>query len=500
MREESTKTFLNRSTTLRDFLPPVLIFIFLCSSTVTPDVFASEPLGNILSWGSDAEGGAPYVYPDPNDPTRLIGFEVDLTQALAKEMGMTAKQSQIDWSSLIPGLKRGDFLIAMNGIEWTADRAREVAFSKPYYVFAQQLVVRKDEQAIQSFNDIAGHRIATLEGTAAHDLLLKTPGVEIASYRGQVEPYRDLELGRVNAVLLDTPIAAHTLQSHPALKYAGPPVSEGVYVVAVRKENPVLLNKINRALDSLFKSGELQSIYAKWGLWNDAQTRLLGKQPDASPSQNPSHEKALWFYLPLLLKGAGMTVILSVVSMALAIALGLAVCLTRLAGGPLLKLLAVGYIEIMRGTPLLLQLYIIYYGLPNIGINLNAFTAAVLGLGLNYAAYEAEIYRGGLKAIPRGQTEAALSLGMTSAMIYRRILIPQTAKMVLPPVTNDFISLFKDSSLVSIIAIVELTKTYNMLAVSSMRFLELGVLTAILYLTMSLPLSFLSPRLERRAQ
>jgi polar amino acid transport system substrate-binding protein len=151
----------------------------------------------------------------------------------------------------------------------------------------------------------------------------------------------------------------------------------------------------------------------------------------------------------------------------------------------------------MRGTPLLLQLYIIYYGLPNIGINLDAFTAAVLGLGLNYAAYESEIYRAGLGSIAQGQKDAALSLGMTRWMIYHRILIPQARRMVLPPVTNDFISLFKDSSLVSIIAIVELTKSYNMLAVSSMKFLELGLLTAALYLMMSLPLSIVSTRLER---
>jgi polar amino acid transport system substrate-binding protein len=193
-----------------------------------------------------------------------------------------------------------------------------------------------------------------------------------------------------------------------------------------------------------------------------------------------------------------MTCAISVSAMFLAVALGLALTLLRLAGGRILKYLAVGYVEAIRGTPLLLQLYIVYYGLPSVGVNLTAFAAAVLALGMNYAAGEAEIYRAGLEAIPRGQTEAALSLGMTTAMIYRRILIPQAVKAVLPPSTNDFIALFKDSSLVSIIAIVELTKSYNMLAVSSMRFLELGLLTAALYLVMSIPLAILSSRLERR--
>ena len=474
----------------------ILFPVFLFSLFFSTD--PSEVSADVLLWGSDAEGGAPYVFPDPENPARLIGFEVDLANALAREMGLTARQVQIDWASLIPGLKRGDYHIALNGIEWTAERAREVAFSNPYYVFAQQLVVRKDEAKIKTFADLSGKRVATLEGTAAYDLLSKTPGIDIASYLGQVEPYRDLELGRVDAVLLDTPIAAHYAKNHPAFKFAGPPVGEGVYVIAVNPQSEALLKRVNHALDTLFRSGELKSIYTRWGLWNESQGRLIGLETEVHPPATSASEKNLWFYVPLLLKGAGMTVILSILSMLLAIVWGGVVCLTRLAGGPLFKPLAVAYIEIMRGTPLLLQLYIIYYGLPNIGINLNAFTAAVLGLGLNYAAYEAEIYRAGLEAIPKGQAEAALSLGMTPPMIYRRILIPQTVKAVLPPVTNDFISLFKDSSLVSIIAIVELTKTYNMLAVSSMRFLELGLLTGLLYLMMSLPLSALSNRLERR--
>lgn len=232
-------------------------------------------------------------------------------------------------------------------------------------------------------------------------------------------------------------------------------------------------------------------------MWNETQGRIPEKKVSVLNVAVPNDEKRLWAYLPLLLKGAGMTVLLSVVSMALAVALGLALALMRLSGIPFLKTPAVIFIEVVRGTPVLLQLYIIYYGLPNVGINFDAFTAAVLGLGINYAAYEAEIYRAGIQSIPNGQTQAALSLGMTEPTIYRRILIPQAVKVALPPVTNDFIALFKDSSLVSIIAIVELTKTYNILAVSSMRFLELGLLTAALYLMMSIPLSILSTRLER---
>jgi len=455
---------------------------------------AGEP--GTLSYGADAEGGAPYIFPDPENPERLIGFEVDLAHTLARELGLKAKHVQTDWDSLIPSLVRGDFDIALNGIEWTGAREREVALSAPYYIYSQQLVVRADDASIQSFADVSGKRVATLKGSAANDLLAKTPGVETVLYAGQVEPYRDLALGRVDAVLLDLPIAAYYARSQPGLRYAGVPLAEGQYVIALKKQDDALKDRINQAIAALYASGELKKIYTRWGLWNEAQVKL--ERPAVARAVVVPGEESVWRFLPLLLKGAAVTLALSVLAMALAIALGIVLALIRRLGGPLLKPLAVGYIEFIRGTPLLLQLYIIYYGLPGIGINLDAFTAAVLGLGLNYAAYEAEIYRAGLDAVPAGQTDAALSLGMTPAMLYRRILIPQAVRTALPPMTNDFIALLKDSSLVSIITIVELTKSYNMLAVSSMRFLELGLMTAALYLMMSFPLSLVSIRLERR--
>ena len=150
------------------------------------------------------------------------------------------------------------------------------------------------------------------------------------------------------------------------------------------------------------------------------------------------------------------------------------------------------------GTPLLIQLYLIYYGLPNIGLRLSAFLAAVIGLGCNYAAYEAENYRAGIQAISRGQFEAAAALGMSRSQTLRRIVMPQALRLILPPVTNDFIALFKDSSLVSVITLVELTKAYGMLATATYDYIGLGLVTAAIYFGMSYPASLFAARLERR--
>jgi polar amino acid transport system substrate-binding protein len=237
-------------------------------------------------------------------------------------------------------------------------------------------------------------------------------------------------------------------------------------------------------------------------LWNEAQDKLYEQMQVETGYTNANLEKSqrtpISTFFPALLKGAALTIIISVVSMTLAVILGLFISLIRLYGRAPFTSLATAYIEIYRGTPLLIQLYLLYYGLPNIGISLSPWLAAFIGLGMNYAAYEAEIYRAGISAIPKGQMEAALSLGMSRNLAIKRIILPQALRISLPGITNDFIALFKDSSLVSIIAMVELTKTYNILASSTLRYFELGLITAILYFGMSYPLSLLARRLENR--
>jgi polar amino acid transport system substrate-binding protein len=467
-----------------------------------------------LTWAADAEGGAPYIFKDPDNPKENIGFEVDLAKALARELGRPIEFKQVEFDSLIPGLMRGDFDFAMNGLEITPERKGQVGFSRPYYVYKLQLVARDDENRFKSLRGLADRKditVATLEATAASRLLDRL-GIKKKEYKGQVEPYADLALNRgVDAVLLDLPIALYYAQKDPKLKYAqkapklkfvGPPEEPGYYAIAFNLKNEALAKEIDAALDRLEKSGELRRIYEKWGLWNDDQNR--GAVADVA--EEPAEQYPFDRYFPLLLEGAGMTVYLSVVSMALAILLALPIALTRLYAPRPFRLLAMLYVEFFRGIPVLLLLYFLYFGLPVVAENyhlpwslkLSGVEAAILGFGLNYAAYEAEIYRAGIGSIPVGQWEAAASLGMSSGLTLRRVILPQAIRVILPPMTNDFVALFKDTSIVSIIAVVELSKEYQILSKSSMKYLEIGLVTASLYLIMSVPLGRLSSYLEKR--
>jgi len=478
----------------------LVLLIALAGRGQAPSTLEQIRKRGVLLWGSDAEGGAPYVFPDPNGPSRLIGFEVDLARAIARELGVEARQAQNAWDSLIPALERGDFDIALNGLEITPSRRQVVLFSLPYYIYTTQLAVRKDEERIREMGDLRGRTVGTLSGSVAQEILQAVPNVTIRVYTGQAEPYEDLVIGRIDAVLMDSPIAAYYAKPNPALRYAGPPAGEGEYGIALRRADGELKAAVDEILIRLHRSGELRAIYEKWGLWNEAQERLRDRLEAGARAVDleESRKAPLVTFLPTLLKGAGITVGISVVSMAIAATLGLFLTLVRLYGTRWMAAFATAYIEFYRGTPLLVQLYILYYGLPNIGITLSPLAAAFIGLGMCYAAYEAELYRAGINAVPKGQMESALSLGMSRNRALRWVVLPQALRIATPGITNDFIALFKDSSLVSVIAMVELTKTYNILAATTLRFFELGLVVAILYFAMSYPLSLMARRLEEK--
>jgi polar amino acid transport system substrate-binding protein len=454
-----------------------------------------------LKWGADAEGGAPYIFQDPKNLNEMIGFEVDLAAAIAQELDVIPQQIQNGWESLIPALNRNDFDIAMNGLEITAERQGSVLFSVPYYIYTEQIVVQASEKNIFKFADLKGKKVGTLGGAVSQQMLKELGNVDIRTYTGQAEPYEDLVLGRLDAVFMDLPIAVYYAKSNPKLKFLGEPLGEGSYGIVMRSGDVELKTQIDRVIGKLFRNGKLQQIYEKWGIWNASQKNIAKYlREDGVEIFEQGKSTDFLEYIPLLLKGALVTIGISFASMALAVSLGLVITLMRLYGSVFVRRLAGWYIEIYRGTPLLIQLYILYYGLPNLGISFSPAVAAVLGLGMNYAAYESELYRSGIAAVPKGQMEGALSLGMSRGLALRRVILPQALKIALPGITNDFIALFKDSSLVSVIAMVELTKTYNMLASSSLKFFSLGLLVAFIYLAMSLPLSWLARRLENKLQ
>jgi polar amino acid transport system substrate-binding protein len=461
-----------------------------------------------LRWGGDASGGGPYIYQGLDN--QLTGFEYELADYLAAKLGVRSEFVAWEWEMLPQILDRGTIDVVLNGFEWSPEREQLWSSTVPYYIYKLELMTRTSDGSIRSWDDLAVQpaklrkSVGVLQGSAAEryvedrygDAVVVKKYPELTSVMGLVEQ------GQLDALVQDVPIGIHYSPDFPGLHTVGEPQAPGYYVGYVRKGNERFRAALNAAIQSAIDDGTLERLYKKYGIWNDDQPRLAEVALHWPPAVAAADSS--WANLPhytgMLLRAAWITVQLSFLSMPLAILLGLIIALGRLYGPWWVRLPFEFYVELIRGTPLLLQLFVIYYLLPNVtGVSLPEFWAGVLGLAVNYSAYEAENYRAGLLAVPRGQMEAALALGMSPRTALRRIIIPQAVRIVIPPVTNDFIALFKDTSVCSMIAVVELTGMYRFLFQSHPRLmLEFGILTALLYLAMSYPLSLVARRMETR--
>jgi polar amino acid transport system substrate-binding protein len=466
-----------------------------------------------LRYGGDAEGGAPFMEADPRDPSRVVGFEVDIAAMLAAALGRTPRFVQSAFITLDASATRGDFDIGLSGVEDTAARRSRLAVTVPYYEFRELMTVREADAArFRTLADLAGRRVGTLGSTLAFDILQQaegTHGIVVVPYENDVHPYSDLALGRLDAVVLDAVLADRGVSRNPGLTNAVGTVGVGRYVGILGPAATALRDEIDGVLKAAMRDGRLEAIFRKWKLWNDDQPRLYERVlsgADSGPESSAAgpveaDSESVWTatrrYLPSLLGAAVTTLLLSCVSMALAVVIGVLLATGRVYGSRPWQVLLTGWVELIRGTPLLLQLFVLYFGLAVV-VQLPAVVAAVLALGVNYAAYESEIYRGALNAIPPGQLDAARALGLSDWQSLRFVRGPQAFRLALAPMTNDFVALLKDSSLVSVITVVELTKQTSIFAVNIGSWLVPGAVCAAMYLAMSLPLARLARRLERR--
>ena len=474
---------------------------------------AGAQSGPPLRWAGDPEGGAPYVESNPDHPEMLVGFDVEIAELLARGLGRQPQFVFVSFASIDQSVARGDADLGLSGIEDTPARRAAMAVSVPYYQFREVLAVRNaDLTTLRSLKDLAGRKVGTLGGTMAYDILLSAErqyGLTAVSYDDDVHPYEDLELGRLDAVLLDNVLADRRLKAHPDLATLPETIATGHYVAVFAPTSAALRDQANEILKTAMRDGTLERTFRKWGVWNDEQPQLFdqvigGQQIEPVVTSRElaigvkrSVTEATLSYLPSLLRAALVTISLSFLSMLLAVGIGMAIASGRVYGNPVARAVLTGYVELMRGTPVLLQLFVLYYGLAT-AVRLPAFVAAFLGLALNYAAYESEIYRSALEAVSKGQLEAARTLGFTEMQVLRLIRGPQAFRLALAPMTNDFVALLKDSSLVSVLTVVELTKQTQIFATNIGSWVVPGILCASLYLAMSLPLSALARRMEAR--
>ncbi len=306
----------------------------------------------------------------------------------------------------------------------------------------------------------------------------------------------DLRNRRIDAVVCDAPVLKYMIfQSFRDLKTVGRRFTDEKFGIALGSGSEDLQQEINLALKKIRETREYDRIHEKW----------FGEAAERAAEQEAQKTKPRVFdtgiirrTFAIFLRGVSWTARLAFLSFFLGLPVGLLLALMRVQSSYLIAAPAAVYVEVMRGTPLLVQILFIYFVLPYFGIYLPAFTSGVIALTLNSAAYISEIFRAGILSIDAGQMEAARALGMTYPQAMRRIILPQTFRRVVPPLTNEGIALLKDSSLVSVIGLTELARTGQELASRYAAPLTIWPVVAVFYLLLTFPLTRVAEYLERR--
>src|SRR5258706_4912985 len=244
-----------------------------------------------LRWGGDAEGGAPIVQADPQDPSKVRGFDVDVAEAIARGLGRRARFVQCAFASIDQSVARGDFDLGMSGVEETPARRAALAVTIPYFEFREVLTVREADAArFRGLADLKRRRVGTLGGTIAYDLLLgseKTPGIEAVSYEDGVHPYEDLAKGRLDGVVLDHILAARSVARVPGLVIQPEALAVGHYVIVLAKGNEALRDRIDDVLRARMKDGALAAIFRRWGVWDEGEGAFFERTLAAAAAAEP---------------------------------------------------------------------------------------------------------------------------------------------------------------------------------------------------------------------
>jgi L-cystine transport system substrate-binding protein len=433
----------------------------------------------------------PFNYQDANG--HLTGFEIDLANALAARMGVKAQFQPAPFAGLLASLDVGRTDVVIDQITITAERRKKYGFSQPYSISGIQMIVRRgDERRIHGPADLTGRRVGVGLGTNYEQWLrANQPKAIIVTYDDDPTKYQDLRLGRIDVVLNDRLTAIDMMRRTGGVFVgAGPPFARQEMGVAVRKDQPDLLADLDQALAQMRADGELVRISNKW----------FGA--DVTPPAAAATDSGLalvWKSAPFLLIGALYTAGLSLAAMTIGLAIGLGLALMRLSGAPPLSIVARIYVSAFRGTPLLVQLFLIYYGLPQFGIRLEPIPSALVGFSLNVGAYTAEILRGAITAVDRGQWEAATVIGMSPTQTMTRVILPQAARTALPPLGNSFISLVKDTSLAATIQVPELFRQAQLITARTFEVFAMYLSAAAIYWALSALLAQAQAMAEARA-
>jgi arginine/lysine/histidine/glutamine transport system substrate-binding and permease protein len=423
----------------------------------------------------------------------LQGFSIDLINAIANAANFKINFQTVPFDGLIPALQANTLDVAISSMTITEERSKTVDFSRPYFKSGLAIAIKSNNQEITSFEKLKNKKIAVQIGTTGAAKGKEANAAQIRTFDSTPSALQELVNGNVDAMIGDAPVIAYAINSGnlPGIKVTQQLLTEEYYGIPTPK-NSSNLALINQGLEKILKNGTYAQVYQKWFKATPPTLpyKLAFTSSTSDSSTNPF--RLISQSLPILLQGALVTLQLTVFSVFLGLISGSLIGIIRLSHFAPLRWIARAYVDFFRGTPLIVQIFMIYFGIPaliqslGLSFSLNRFVAAVVALTLNSAAYIAEIVRAGIQSIETGQSEAAQSLGLSSVQTMRFIVFPQAFRRMLPPLGNEFISMLKDTSLVSIIGFEELTRKGQLIVAQNYRAFEIYAGVAIIYLCLTL--------------
>jgi His/Glu/Gln/Arg/opine family amino acid ABC transporter permease subunit len=448
---------------------------------------------------------SPFSYHDPATG-QLVGYDVDVVKAVGEKLGVRVEFVETPWDSIFAALEANRFDIVANEVTITPERQAKYDLSQPYSVGEGVIVTRANDDSIKTLADLKG-KTAAENATSNWSEIARKAGANVEAVEGFTQAITLLNQGRVDAVVNDSiAVYAYLAETNDkSVKIAGTVGEKSEQGFAARKDSGYL-PELNGALDELRSDGTLAKISQKY-LKTDATGAPQGGQGAQPPGagQEPPQVRSAWQLVldnlwPLAKAALTMTIPLTIISFVAGLVIALAVALARLSPNVILSNVARFYISVIRGTPLLVQLFIVFYALPEFGVKIDPFPAAVIAFSLNVGGYAAEIIRSAIQSIPKGQWEAAETIGLNYVGALRRIVLPQAARVAVPPLSNTLISLVKDTSLASTILVTELLRQAQIIAAPTFEFFALYGTAAVYYWVICLVLSFGQSRLERRLE
>lgn len=434
---------------------------------------------------------APFEFQDTSG--EFVGIDMDLVAAIAKDQGFKYEIKPLGFNAAVQALESKQVDAVIAGMSITDERKIKFNFSDPYFDSGIIMAVSESNDDVSSYNDLKGKKVAVktgTEGASFAESIKDKYGFSIVTFDDSANMYEDVKTGNSVAVFDDYPVLAYGIKQGNGLKSVTDKEAGASYGFAVSKgENAELLEMFNTGLANLKASGEYQKIMDKY----------LETGSNTAATKDTGFFGLLKESMPSLMTGLKMTLILTVVSLIIATIVGIVFGLMRIAKSKLLSTIAMIYIDIFRGTPLIVQAFFIYFGIPAaFDFRITAFVAGLITLSLNAGAYMAEIVRGGIQSVDKGQMEAARSLGLPYGKAMLKVVLPQAIQLMIPAFINQFVITLKDTSILSIIGINELTQSGKIIIARNLESFQMWIIVGIIYFIVIMILTKVSNVLERR--